>query len=368
VSGCNYAAKNTTIMNYLPDARNHGAEIYTRVWVHHVERKNSQFLVYYQLLDSGGEWFDAPMLFVSAGIVVLAAGTLGSNEILLRSSAYGLELSDRVGYNFTGNADTLGFGYNNDEPICGVGFGRRPPGEFPPVGPTITGVIDMRNRPNLNDSMIVEDGAIPGALGSFLPAGLSTAAGTFGKDTDGGIADLVNEKARELESLLQGPYHGAIRNTQTYLTMGHDSGDGRIYLEDDQARVSWPGVGKQTVFQAANSVLEDATRPLGGTYVRNPTWSALTRHNIVTVHPLGGCIQADDAEHGVVNHKGQVFSGKAGKEVYEGLYVCDGSVIPRSLGVNPFLTISALTERACSLMAQDRGWKIDYRLPSEPGP
>jgi cholesterol oxidase len=30
-SGCNYAAKNTTLMNYLPDAWNHGAEIYTHV-------------------------------------------------------------------------------------------------------------------------------------------------------------------------------------------------------------------------------------------------------------------------------------------------------------------------------------------------
>ncbi|MGH9448545.1 MAG: GMC family oxidoreductase N-terminal domain-containing protein, partial [Terriglobia bacterium] len=31
VTGCNYAAKNTLIMNYLPDAKNHGAEIYTQV-------------------------------------------------------------------------------------------------------------------------------------------------------------------------------------------------------------------------------------------------------------------------------------------------------------------------------------------------
>ena len=30
MTGCNYSAKNTVLMNYLPDARNHGAEIFHR--------------------------------------------------------------------------------------------------------------------------------------------------------------------------------------------------------------------------------------------------------------------------------------------------------------------------------------------------
>ena len=49
-----------------------------------------------------------------------------------------------------------------------------------------------------------------------------------------------------------------------------------------------------------------------------------------------------------------------------GLYVSDGSVVPLPLGVNPLLTISALAERACALAAKDRGWTIDYTLPSAP--
>ncbi|MEM7553635.1 MAG: GMC family oxidoreductase N-terminal domain-containing protein [Cyanobacteria bacterium P01_A01_bin.84] len=371
VTGCNQTAKNTTLMNYLPDAKNHGAEIYTRVSVSHIEKQESnqrreRWLVHFQVLGSGQNKFDAPTMFISADMVILAAGTLGSTKILLRSAAKGLNVSKKLGHRFSGNGDVLAFGYNNDQKINGIGYGSRLPQDMEPVGPCITGIIDIRNQPRLNNSMVIEEGSIPGAISSVLPKTFATAAKLFGEDTDNGITDLVKEKTRELKSLVRGSYKGAVQNTQTFLVMSHDDAGGKMYLENNELRIDWKGIGQQTHFQRIDDRIEQATRSLGGTKIPNPMWNKLFQKDLVTVHPLGGCPMGDDAQKGVVNHKGQVFSGIQGTDTYQGLYVCDGSVIPRSLGVNPLLTISAIAERCCFLIAEDNGWTINYNLPSRP--
>ena len=321
VTGCNHAAKNTVLMNYLPDARNHGAEIFTEVGVRRLERQGARWVVRYQLLESGREAFDAPELSLTADFVVLGAGTLGSTEILLRSQAAGVAMSDRVGERFTGNGDVLAFSYNSDQAIDGVGFGAHAPEDRDPVGPCITGLIDLRNQPELEQGMVIEEGSMPGPTGSFLPAPLAGAAAVSGGETDAGTADFMEDRRRELESMLRGPYHGAVANTQTYLVMTHDDGAGKMSLVDERLRIDWPEVGRQPIFREVSDRLRDATRPLGGSYVRNPLWSQLTNHRLVTVHPLGGCVMAEDAAQGVVNHKGQVFSSAAGTAVYDNLYV-----------------------------------------------
>ena len=107
-------------------------------------------------------------------------------------------------------------------------------------------------------------------------------------------------------------------------------------LIDDRLRISWPGAGDQPI--------------------REPIWTDVLHYNLITVHPLGGCPMGEDAERGAVNDRGQVFSAAAGTATYPGLYVADGSIIPTSLGVNPLLTISALAERAMTLLIRDRGW------------
>lgn len=360
VSGCNIGAKNTVLMNYLPDAVHHGAEIYTCVAVRRVENNNGRWVVHFQHLETGSEVFDGPTSFVTADHVILGAGSLGSTEILLRSQRAGLSLSDQVGHHFTGNGDVLGFAYNCDENINGIGWGHRKNLAENPVGPTISGIIDGRNRDPLGDGWVIEEGALPGALANLIPLVFQLAAKTIGKDTDFGVVDAIKEKERELKSLIHGAYEGATRNTQTFLVMTHDSADGRMVLEDDRLRIHWPGVGRQEIFRKVNEILQLATKPLGGTYVPNPVWHEIFKHQLMTVHPLGGCRMAESAKDGVVDHKGQVFAGPQGSEVHKGLYVLDGAIIPRSLGINPLLTISALAERSSSLIAEKNGWHIDY--------
>ena len=69
-----------------------------------------------------------------------------------------------------------------------------------------------------------------------------------------------------------------------------------------------------------------------------------------------------DAAMGAVDHVGRVYANSVGGDVHEGLYVLDGAIVPRPLGVNPLLTICALAERGVHRLAEeDLGLKIASR-------
>jgi len=61
----------------------------------------------------------------------------------------------------------------------------------------------------------------------------------------------------------------------------------------------------------------------------------------ITAHILGGCCIGDSPATGVIDAYHRVFG-------HPGLHVCDGSAVSANLGVNPSLTITAMTERAMS--------------------
>jgi cholesterol oxidase len=349
-SGCNYEAKNTMVKNYLPVAKSNGAEIFTRVNVRYLEKTADGWLVHYIYFETGEEAYDSPTRTVAARRVVLAAGTLGSTEILLRSAPYGLTLSSQLGHHFTGNGDFLAFSYNNDRKANSIGIGTRKVDKQDPIGANISSILDLRDPAKPNEGMIILEGVAPGYMADGFKALVSIAAGLEGIDTGHGLADWLKKKGRALTSLFRGPYHGAANHTLTYLVLTHDNDQGRMVLEKDKLRIEWPNAGQQPIFEKVSKKLLQLTQKLNGVYTRSPIWTNLFHKELVTVHPLGGCVMADDARRGVVNHKGQVFTGPDGTTVYETLYVSDGSIVPRPLGINPSLTISALAERNCTYM------------------
>ena len=375
-AGCNYGAKNTLVTNYLPDAAAWGAEIFTRTDVQYLEKEEGHWVVHFRVFDAGRERFNPGPMTILAKHVILAAGTLGSTEILLRSRAHGLTLSRHIGEGFSGNGDVIGFAYNGEDRINGVGWGNKRGKKIGPVGPTITGVIDMRSRANADDAdvplerqVIVQEGAIPGPLANLMPKVMVGTSVFHGERTQSGFEAWMRQRLRGIESFFAGAYRGAMNRTQMFLVMSHDAAEGKMRLDEDndRLRVDWPGVGKQHPYPMVDELLTRASEPDGATYVENPMWTKAFGYDVVTVHPLGGCAMGETGDDGVVNHRGQVFVGDASESVHRGLHVMDGSVVPRSLGVNPLMTISALAERSVELLAEAEAWEIS-NAPTPPLP
>jgi cholesterol oxidase len=360
VAGCNHGAKNTTLMNYLPDAVRHGAEIFTRMRLEYLERDGSGWRLHFQPMDGGLLGAAPAQVQVTAEIVILAAGTLGSTEILLRSRERGLAVSDALGSRFTGNGDMIGFAYNSEETMNAVGWGDRDRLGDAPVGACSTAMLDLRDGIPLGQTKMLVESSIPGAFAAFLPKAFAAGAKLEGVRTEDGALNRVRAAWREWKSLLLGARSGAVRNSLIFLVVSEDDSGGQLYLDGGRVRVAWPKAGSAPALAEASNLIQDATAALSGTFLRNPVWNRFNGQQLITGHPMGGCVMGDDPSEATVNERGAVYVRGGSDEVLPGLYVMDGAVIPRSLGVNPLLTITALAERNCERLAAERGWVICY--------
>jgi cholesterol oxidase len=379
VTGCNHGAKNTTDRNYLAEARNRGAEIFCGVAVRSVEPFDGEWLVHAALVDRAWARFRSPEIVLRAGMVFLAAGTLGSTEILLRSrQRHRLSLSPKLGHQFSGNGDVIAFSYNGRETVQGFGYGAMVPDDSS-VGPTITGMLDERNVPG-EPAMTIQDASIPGPLAPIIRVAAPliarrTRIANFARDFS------LHQIRAELTSMFRGVQHGAVARTQTFLVMSRDKADGALKLSRrGDVRIDWPGAGTDPLFRQIHARLAQLTKKMGGRFVANPMWIG-PRKRLLSVHPLGGCPMGDDASNGVVNDLGQVFEvvppetrpeavtrDADGRPVYQGLYVCDGAIVPTSLGTNPALTITALAERIALNVPLNVRPKARPSVPAAPAP
>jgi cholesterol oxidase len=338
-SGCNVGAKNTIAMTYLPDAKAHGAEIFTELSVSHIAKGEGSWRIHFAPSSEK----DAEARVVEARTVVLSAGTLGSTEILLRSRDRSLPLSGRLGERFSANGDIIAFAIGGTARVNGIGVGFPPKFVGDAVGACVTGQIELPDASDLDRGMIIQEGVLPSALAPLLPVFFIAGGRLLGA----------------AQSLIKGVYQGPLSHLHTFFVVSHDDAGGRIGLDNGSVQVHWPGVAQQPVYERVDATLTKAAQAVGARYIKSPLAATNMGTKPATAHPLGGCGMGPDATGGVVNHKCQVFAGEAGQGVHSGLYVCDGSVIPRSIGVNPLLTITALTERAMVHLARDHNLGFD---------
>ena len=339
--GCNVGAKNTVALTYLPDAVHHGAELFTRAKVSHVAKSgDGRWNVEIANLDPGAP-AESRAMSIDADMVILAAGTLGSTEILLRSREKGLAVSERLGSRFSANGDIIAFGYGANIPVNAIGVGHPIKEGLGAVGASVSGQLEIDDPDDLAREVRVQEGALPSALAPILPVMFVPNGRLLGA----------------LKSLISGVYQGPLASLQTFFAVSHDSAGGRLLFDGNTIRVAWPDAAKEPVYQHLDGILGKLVENVGGSYVKNPLAGSVMGHQPATAHPLGGCAIAVDSAAGVVDHKGRVFDSTGGScasnKTHDGLYVIDGSVIPRSLGVNPLLTITALAERALLHMAAD---------------
>jgi cholesterol oxidase len=338
-SGCNVGAKNTVAMTYLPDAKAHGAEMFTELTVSHVEKRGSHWRVHFTPTEEK----DGEPRYVDAKTVVLSAGTLGSTEILLRSRKSGLKLSDRLGEGFSANGDIIAFALGGREKVNAVGVGEPPKFTGATVGACVAGQIELPDRRSLDHSMIIQEGVLPSALAPLLPVFFIKGGRLLGA----------------AQSLIKGVYQGPLSHLHTFFVVSHDDAKGRIELVNGSVQLRWPNVAEQPVYARVDEALTEIAQAVGARYIKSPLAATNVGTKPATAHPLGGCGMGESAASGVVNQKCQVFDGASSEGVHAGLYVCDGAIIPRSIGCNPLLTITALTERAMVHLARDHNLGFD---------
>jgi cholesterol oxidase len=348
-TGDNTGSKNTLMTNYLPMAAHFGVEMFCGIEAQRIEpAPDGRWRV---IARRTAEPDQAGEVVVTARRVVLSAGTFGTNAILMGSRQGGLKLSKRLGKNFSGNGDNFGIAYNTDMRTDTQTWATTdgPPRCEVMCGPSITAVMRFgADQSDLRKRFAVEDVSLPRALIDSFRFGLMGLAATS-------YRDLRPAKLDRWRRDISFNTDGALNHSLGFLIMVHDNSDGELVLrKNGTVKVDWPGAPTEAMYRDVDAILKPAVEGIGGTYIKNPRWDRrfLGKH-LITAHPMGGCAIADNVDAGVADHAGRVFRPDGG--TYDGLYVCDASVIPRAIGVNPFLTISMFAERAAELLRSDLG-------------
>lgn len=328
--GCRNNAKNTLMKNYLYFAERNGVEI----------RPSSEVIKIVPLNSDGSQGYEITVKETldkkvrqyrlrSRGIV-LSAGVMGTVPLLLRMRDQHKTLpniSALLGQEIRTNSETLTTANNTREKLDD--------------GVAISSFISVDADTNIEVTRFPE-----GSDGSwiYIPYVPMVTGQGFARI----LKFLFNTLLHPLKTYKVLRPKGKARSSVLLLVM--QKSEAFIHLE---WRRKWyrlfrngiSAVQKQndTPLTVSFPAAEKATRlyaeKLGG-----EPGSALTEILLgtpMTAHIMSGVAMGNDRDNGVVDFTGEVFG-------YKNLRVIDGSIVPGNLGVNPSLTITALSEFAMS--------------------
>jgi cholesterol oxidase len=321
MSGCRVGAKNTLVKNYLYLAERAGAQVLPLTTVTGLRQlADGTWLVDTRRTGAkiGGR------SSISAGQVVLAAGTWGTQNLLHKMKDTGAlpKLSPRLGELTRTNSEAI------------IGAGR----------------LTVDESSNFSRGVAITSSIHPDATTHIEPVRYGKGSNAMGLlqtvATDGSLptprwVQFLKFVARHpVTTARLLPVHRWSERTVILLVM--QSLDNSITTFTRRGKLtSKQGHGEPnpTFIPAGHLANQLAAKHIEG--VAGSTWGELA--NIpLTAHFIGGCAIGADAEHGVIDPYHRAFD-------YPGLSIVDGSAISANLGVNPSLTITAQAERAFSL-------------------
>jgi len=326
LAGCAPGAKNTLDKNYLYLAEKNGVQILPERKATLIEPIEGGYRVEMVNPLDGRRY---PPL--TTGRLILSAGVLGTLELLFRSRAAGMlpHLSPMLGQRVRTNSEAIVASLSKDKHVD-ISHGPAISSDFHANEQTH---ITQNRLPPSYWFMKLYSGPLVDGTRPFLRA-LKV------------IAYFLRHPLEATASLrVRKDWHKRI----TLLSVMQNL--------DNQMAFRWGGMfgkGLQSVSlskQRAPAYIPEANQA-ARTYAsisdgvpHNSVLESMFNMS-VTAHILGGCPIGADAQSGVIDSRHEVFG-------HPGLFVMDGSAIPANVGVNPSLTITALTERAMSLFPEN---------------
>ncbi len=334
--GCRHNAKNTLDKNYLYFAEKWGAEVRPEANVLEIrplyspQPDSARYEVTYERIT---DWVFKRKRQVRARNVIVSAGVLGTVNLLLkcRDELKTLPLlSQQLGWMVRSNSEAL-MGVTAREGEVDYSKGVAITSHFWLDEMTSVEPVRYSRGSSLMRNLAVPVVSLQGSgwrrFARFIVEGAK-------RPYDFLKARILPDWARDSTILLimqTAENRMRLKRGRSVFTLFR-----RGLVSELDKRVPIPAV-----IEAGRSVVSRFAEKING--IPQSTVNEVLLEKPSTAHILGGCgIGASEAE-GVINARHEVFN-------YPGLFVADGSVIPANLGVNPSLTITAMTERAMSLI------------------